>query len=164
MKWLRFKRVSSGLTVSTGTLIQCNYAVSFEGSFQPELFWLAWIAQTSYKIFYLGLYLNSTCCWSTESGYTLDRFGLTIESCGQRMAMLYLVSMLEQVLSTLAIRAVESVHSPVRTSILEWMMFCSDKLPGVLSDATKSVSRAYINNFQDKGKQIAIDMFLVSCH
>lgn len=34
-------------------------------------------------------------------------------------------------------------------------------LAGVLSDATKSVSRAYINNFQDKGKQIAIDMFLV---
>ena len=30
-----------------------------------------------------------------------------------------------------------------------------------MSDATKSVSRAYINNFQDKGKQIAIDMFLV---
>lgn len=35
-------------------------------------------------------------------------------------------------------------------------------LAGVLSDATKSVSRAYINNFQDKGKQVAIDMFLVS--
>ncbi|KAK7054247.1 inositol polyphosphate phosphatase [Favolaschia claudopus] len=33
-------------------------------------------------------------------------------------------------------------------------------LAGVLSDATKSVSRAYINNFQDKGKQSAIDMFL----
>ncbi|KDQ64344.1 hypothetical protein JAAARDRAFT_27972 [Jaapia argillacea MUCL 33604] len=33
-------------------------------------------------------------------------------------------------------------------------------LAGVLSDATKSVSRAYINNFQDKNKQIAIDMFL----
>ncbi|KAI0321997.1 SacI homology domain-containing protein [Amylostereum chailletii] len=33
-------------------------------------------------------------------------------------------------------------------------------LAGVLSDATKSVSRAYINNFQDKGKQTAIDMFL----
>ncbi|KAI0939420.1 hypothetical protein AcV5_000847 [Taiwanofungus camphoratus] len=33
-------------------------------------------------------------------------------------------------------------------------------LAGVLSDATKSVSRAYINNFQDKGKQIAIDMFV----
>lgn len=32
---------------------------------------------------------------------------------------------------------------------------------GVLSDATKSVSRAYINNFQDKGKQVAIDMFVV---
>ena len=32
---------------------------------------------------------------------------------------------------------------------------------GVLSDATKSVSRAYINNFQDKAKQVAIDMFLV---
>ena len=32
---------------------------------------------------------------------------------------------------------------------------------GVLSDATKSISRAYINNFQDKGKQAAIDMFLV---
>lgn len=31
---------------------------------------------------------------------------------------------------------------------------------GVLADATKSVSRAYINNFQDKGKQTAIDMFL----
>jgi hypothetical protein len=31
----------------------------------------------------------------------------------------------------------------------------------VLSDATKSVSRAYINNFQDKAKQIAIDTFLV---
>ncbi|KAG6880181.1 hypothetical protein C0992_004633 [Termitomyces sp. T32_za158] len=31
---------------------------------------------------------------------------------------------------------------------------------GVLSDATKSVSRAYINNFQDKAKQVAIDMFL----
>lgn len=35
---------------------------------------------------------------------------------------------------------------------------------GVLSDATKSVSRAYINNFQDKGKQIAIDIFLVAYH
>ena len=34
-------------------------------------------------------------------------------------------------------------------------------LAGVLSDATKSVSRAYINNFQDKGKQVAIDMFVV---
>ncbi|KAN0097411.1 SacI homology domain containing protein [Tylopilus felleus] len=33
-------------------------------------------------------------------------------------------------------------------------------LAGVLSDATKSVSRAYINNFQDKNKQIAIDLFL----
>ncbi|RXW21953.1 hypothetical protein EST38_g3922 [Candolleomyces aberdarensis] len=33
-------------------------------------------------------------------------------------------------------------------------------LAGMLSDATKSVSRAYINNFQDKEKQIAIDMFL----
>ncbi|EPT03582.1 hypothetical protein FOMPIDRAFT_1046622 [Fomitopsis schrenkii] len=33
-------------------------------------------------------------------------------------------------------------------------------LAGVLSDATKSVSRAYINNFQDKGKQIAIDMLV----
>jgi hypothetical protein len=32
---------------------------------------------------------------------------------------------------------------------------------GVLSDATKSVSRAYINNFQDKAKQVAIDTFLV---
>ena len=36
-------------------------------------------------------------------------------------------------------------------------------LAGVLSDATKSAARAYINNFQDKGKQTAIDMFLVSC-
>lgn len=33
---------------------------------------------------------------------------------------------------------------------------------GLLSDATKSVGRAYINNFQDKGKQAAIDMLLVS--
>jgi adenine-specific DNA methylase len=33
---------------------------------------------------------------------------------------------------------------------------------GLVSDATKSVSRAYINNFQDKSKQAAIDMFLVS--
>ena len=32
---------------------------------------------------------------------------------------------------------------------------------GLLSDATKSVGRAYINNFQDKGKQNAIDMLLV---
>lgn len=31
---------------------------------------------------------------------------------------------------------------------------------GLLSDATKSVGRAYINNFQDKGKQTAIDMLL----
>jgi synaptojanin len=46
-------------------------------------------------------------------------------------------------------------------------------LAGVLSDATKSAARAYINNFQDKGKQTAIDIFLVrssfvpfsrSCH
>lgn len=37
-------------------------------------------------------------------------------------------------------------------------------ITGVLSDATKSVSRAYINNFQDKGKQIAIDIFLVVYH
>lgn len=34
-------------------------------------------------------------------------------------------------------------------------------IAGMLSDATKSVSRAYINNFVDKDKQIAIDMFLV---
>ncbi|KAG8810435.1 inositol polyphosphate 5-phosphatase [Serendipita sp. 399] len=33
-------------------------------------------------------------------------------------------------------------------------------LAGVLADATKSVSRAYINNFQDKAKQVAIDTFL----
>ncbi|EJU06333.1 inositol polyphosphate phosphatase [Dacryopinax primogenitus] len=33
-------------------------------------------------------------------------------------------------------------------------------LGGFLSDATKSVGRMYINNFQDKGKQTAIDMFL----
>jgi hypothetical protein len=32
----------------------------------------------------------------------------------------------------------------------------------MLADATKSVSRAYINNFQDKAKQMAIDIFLVS--
>lgn len=32
---------------------------------------------------------------------------------------------------------------------------------GVFSDATKSVTRAYINNFQDRDKQVAIDMFLV---
>ncbi|KAL1411631.1 Inositol-1,4,5-trisphosphate 5-phosphatase 1 [Vanrija albida] len=31
---------------------------------------------------------------------------------------------------------------------------------GLISDATKSVGRAYINNFQDKGKQQAIDMLL----
>ena len=37
----------------------------------------------------------------------------------------------------------------------------ADYFTGVLSDATKSVSRAYINNFQDKAKQQAIDMFLV---
>ena len=30
----------------------------------------------------------------------------------------------------------------------------------MLSDATKSVSRAYINNFTDKSKQAAIDLFL----
>jgi hypothetical protein len=33
-------------------------------------------------------------------------------------------------------------------------------LAGLLSDATKSVGRAYINNFQDKGKQTSIDMLL----
>ncbi|KAF9780045.1 inositol polyphosphate phosphatase [Thelephora terrestris] len=33
-------------------------------------------------------------------------------------------------------------------------------LAGVLSDTTKSLSRAYINNFQDKSKQIAIDTLL----
>ncbi|KAF8341266.1 DNase I-like protein [Cantharellus anzutake] len=33
-------------------------------------------------------------------------------------------------------------------------------LAGVLADASKSVSRAYINNFQDKAKQTAIDTFL----
>ena len=33
-------------------------------------------------------------------------------------------------------------------------------LGGLLSDATKSVSRAYINNFTDKSKQAAIDLFL----
>ena len=31
---------------------------------------------------------------------------------------------------------------------------------GALSDATKSVSRMYINNFQDKGKQVTIDTLL----
>lgn len=33
-------------------------------------------------------------------------------------------------------------------------------LAGLLSDATKSVGRAYINNFQDKAKQAAIDLLL----
>ncbi|KAG8890530.1 inositol polyphosphate 5-phosphatase [Tulasnella sp. 332] len=33
-------------------------------------------------------------------------------------------------------------------------------LAGVLSDATKSISRAYINNFQDSAKQSAIDLLL----
>lgn len=37
-------------------------------------------------------------------------------------------------------------------------------IAGMLSDATKSVSRAYINNFVDKDKQTAIDMFLVRFH
>lgn len=45
---------------------------------------------------------------------------------------------------------------------LEVPLAFDNHLSGVLSDATKSVSRAYINNFQDKSKQIAIDMFLVS--
>ncbi|KAL5636707.1 hypothetical protein ACGC1H_000616 [Rhizoctonia solani] len=31
---------------------------------------------------------------------------------------------------------------------------------GLLADATKSVTRSYINNFQDKGKQAAIDLLL----
>jgi len=44
-----------------------------------------------------------------------------------------------------------------RRQITTFADYCS----GVLSDATKSVSRAYINNFQDKGKQTAIDIFLV---
>lgn len=35
-------------------------------------------------------------------------------------------------------------------------------LAGALSDATKSVSRMYISNFTDKGKQMAIDALLVS--
>ena len=35
-------------------------------------------------------------------------------------------------------------------------------LAGALSDATKSVSRIYISNFVDKGKQMAIDALLVS--
>ena len=34
-------------------------------------------------------------------------------------------------------------------------------LAGALSDATKSVSRMYISNFVDKGKQTAIDGLLV---
>jgi hypothetical protein len=34
-------------------------------------------------------------------------------------------------------------------------------LAGALSDATKSVSRMYISNFVDKGKQQAIDALLV---
>jgi hypothetical protein len=41
----------------------------------------------------------------------------------------------------------------------EFLILCS---LGMLADATKSVSRAYINNFQDGAKQMAIDMFLVS--
>jgi adenine-specific DNA methylase len=35
---------------------------------------------------------------------------------------------------------------------------------GLLADATKSVARSYINNFQDKGKQAAIDLLLVCCN
>ncbi|THH19911.1 hypothetical protein EW146_g1364 [Bondarzewia mesenterica] len=42
----------------------------------------------------------------------------------------------------------------------QWEAYFGGPELGVLSDATKSVSRAYINNFQDKGKQVAIDMFL----
>ena len=86
-------------------------------------------------------------------------YGLIIGSYGQKMGMLFLVYMREQVLWTPASRVAASEH---------WLVCIFDTTPfrinlglGVLSDATKSVSRAYINNFQDKNKQIAIDMFLV---
>jgi hypothetical protein len=65
------------------------------------------------------------------------------------------------VLSTQASHGAENAPSlvcPYRAVYGTWRL---TGWTGVLSDATKSVSRAYINNFQDKGKQIAIDMFLV---
>lgn len=70
--------------------------------------------------------------------------------------------MLALVLLTQAIQEAGSVLLLVRRSLFN----CGNSVTcqpyvGVLSDATKSVSRAYINNFQDKGKQVAIDMFLV---
>lgn len=44
---------------------------------------------------------------------------------------------------------------------LHELLILADKdREGVLSDTTKSLSRAYINNFQDKSKQIAIDTLL----
>lgn len=73
-----------------------------------------------------------------------------------------LASMLARALSTQVSRAVGNGPWLVSLHIL----FLGSRLSliyeiGILSDATKSVSRAYINNFQDKDKQAAIDMFLV---
>ena len=63
--------------------------------------------------------------------------------------------------STQALPEVGSAPSLVCSRFILFETRWLTRWAGVLSDATKSVSRAYINNFQDKGKQVAIDMFLV---
>jgi hypothetical protein len=93
------------------------------------------------------------------NGYILTLSGRIIENYGQKTAMLFRGYTQVLVPSTLALLAVGSGLWQVHES--RECLYMLKVFTGVLSDATKSVSRAYINNFQDKSKQIAIDMFLV---
>ena len=76
------------------------------------------------------------------------------------METLFLASMRVQAPLTQVLRGLGREHWQVEKRDMGWRVL-TDISAGVLSDATKSVSRAYINNFQDKSKQTAIDMFLV---
>ena len=76
------------------------------------------------------------------------------------METLFLAYMRVQAPLIQALRGLGREHLQVEKCDVGWRVLTN--IPaGVLSDATKSVSRAYINNFQDKSKQSAIDMFLV---
>jgi hypothetical protein len=96
------------------------------------------------------------------NGQDTVRSGPTTESYGPKTETRYLGSMLGLELLTRVLPAVGNAHWLVRMDDPSSYYVPLKSLDlGVLSDATKSVSRAYINNFQDKSKQTAIDMFLV---
>ena len=118
-------------------------------------------ALTLFRTFYRDWLWSNICFLFDVNGYTQTHSGLIIVNYGPKMATPYLESTLGQAPWIPALQEVASGRWLVGITRIYIAWFSNSSFSGVLSDATKSVSRAYINNFQDKAKQNAIDTFLV---